>query len=216
MPVRERRVDRARYRADQAIRRLGEELREARLSSGWSQEELGSIVGISSSEVSRIELGQARRVPYRTLALVGAVLGLDVPLRSFPREDPLRDAGQLALLARFRARFPGLRHAVEVPLGLPGDRRAWDAVVFGREWSIPVEAETRLRDIQALERRLGLKLRDARRDRVVLLVGDTRHNRQVLRLASESLRTAFPVRGPDAVGDLAQGRCPTGSTIIVL
>jgi transcriptional regulator with XRE-family HTH domain len=213
---RERRVDRARYRADQALRRIGDELREARLTAGLTQSDLGAMVGISGSQVSRIELGQSRRVSFVTLALVAAVLGLELPLRVFPSEDTFRDAGQLALLARFRTRLPDLRHAAELPLEIPGDRRAWDEVATGRGWSIPVEAETRLRDLQALERRLAVKLRDGRRDRLILLVADTRHNRQVLRLASDSLAAAFPVRGRDAMAALQQGRCPSGSSIILL
>jgi hypothetical protein len=174
------------------------------------------MVGISGSQVSRIELGQSRRVSFVTLALVAAVLGLELPLRAFPNEDAVRDAGQLALLARFRTHLPDLRHVAEVPLEIHGDRRAWDEVAMGRGWSIPVEAETRLRDLQALERRLAVKLRDGRRHRMILLVADMRHNGQVLRLASDSLASAFPVRGRDAMAALHQGRCPSGSSIVLL
>jgi hypothetical protein len=150
------------------------------------------------------------------LALMAAVLGLDLPLRAYPGDDPVRDAAQLALLARFRTRLPNIRHTAEVPLNIPGDRRAWDEVASGSGWSTPVEAETRLRDVQALERRLALKLRDGGRDRLVLLVADTRHNRRVLRLTGDSLRAAFPVYGRDALAALDQGRCPSGSSIILL
>jgi transcriptional regulator with XRE-family HTH domain len=186
------------------------------MTAGLTQAELGAMVRISASEVSRIELGQARRVPYVTLVLVGAVLGLDLPLRAFPGEEPVRDVAQLTLLARFGARLPELRHAAEVPLEIPGDRRAWDELVSGPGWSVPVEAETRLRDIQALQRRLALKLRDGHRDRMILLLADTRHNRHALRLAGDSLLSSFPVLGRDALLALEQGRCPPASSIILL
>jgi transcriptional regulator with XRE-family HTH domain len=209
-------MDRARHRASQALARIGDELREARITAGLTQAELGSIVGTSSSEISRIELGQSSHVPYPTLALMAAALGLDVPLRAFPDGDPVRDAAQLALLTRFRTRLPGLQHVAEVPLGIVGDRRAWDEVVSGRDWSMAVEAETRLRDLQALQRRLALKLRDGRRDRLILLVADSRHNRHVLRLAGDSLRASFPIPGREALAALEQARSPSDSAVVLL
>ena len=186
------------------------------MTAGLSQTHLGSVVGIPSSEVSRIELGQSQHVPYLTLVLLASALGLDLPLRTFPGGDPIRDAAQIGLLARFRSRLPDLRHVAEVPLGIHGDQRAWDEVMSGQGWSIPVEAETRLRDVQALERRLALKLRDSQRDRLILLVADTRHNRLTLRLSGESLAGAFPVPGRDALRELDVGRCPAGSAVVIL
>ena len=216
MTIRDRRLDRARHRASQALVRIGTELREARIGANLTQSELGAIVGLSSSEISRIEHGEARRVPFASLAIVGAALGLDLPLRAFPAGDPVRDAPQLALLGRFRTQLPRLRPVAEVGLACPGDLRAWDAVVFGDGWSIPVEAETVLRDVQALERRLSLKLRDGGHDRMILLVASTRHNRHVLRLAGDSLAGSFPITGREAMADLERDRCPRGSAIVLL
>jgi hypothetical protein len=79
-----------------------------------------------------------------------------------------------------------------------------------------VEAETRLRDVQALLRRLSLKQRDADVDRIALVVADTRHNRHVLRLAAAEFAAAFPVLGRDALASLRAGSLPTGSSVIVL
>ena len=209
-------MDRARHRSAQALIRIGEEVREARVAANLSQGELGPLVGLSSSEVSRIERGEAPWVSYATLALLAAALGLDLPLRAYPAGEPIRDAAQLALLGRFGQRLPRLRHIAEVGLPRPGDQRAWDEVVFGAGWSMPVDAESRLRDIQALERRAALKLRDSGFDRMILLVADTRHNRDVLRLAASSLTGAFPVSGRDALASLENGRCPSASAVIVL
>lgn len=217
MSTRERRLDRGRRLSRRSLLAVGEELRETRIQASLTQRELSAAVGISSSEISRIERGESPHVACETLVVIAAALGIDMPLRAYPNGDPVRDAAQLALLARFRALLPAsLRHRIEVPLGIPGDRRAWDVVIDGPGWSLPVEAETRFRDIQALQRKIALKCRDAGVDRVLLLVADTRHNRHVLRLAAVEFAAAFPVRGRDAVNSLSAGERPAGSSIVLL
>ena len=68
-----------------------------------------------------------------------------------------------------------------MPLPNAGDRRAWDAVIGIARVRIGVEAETRARDEQELERRLSLKRRDGGVDHVILLLADTRSNRLFVR-----------------------------------
>jgi transcriptional regulator with XRE-family HTH domain len=144
MTIRERHGDRASRLTTRALLTIGDELREARLGSGLTIRAVASTTGISPAQVSRIEHGTLRHVAYETIVALAAALGLDVPLRAYPSGEPVRDAAQLALLARFRARLPSdLGHRTEVPLGIPGDRRAWDSVILGPGWSLPVEAETR-------------------------------------------------------------------------
>ncbi len=185
--------------------------------AGLTQAEVASVVGISRSQISRIERGRLPSVSYVTLALIGAVVGLDLPLREYPGSEPVRDVAQLALLSRFTsAVHPSVRSADEVPLRVPGDRRAWDRVLTGRGWSIPVEAETRLRDVQALQRRVALKMRDDGVDRMILLVANTRHNRGVLRLSADGFAGAFPMPGREAIAALRSGRCSSASAIILL
>ena len=217
MTMRERRVDRGRRLARRSLITIGDELREARLSAGLTQQELGDLAGRSHSEVSRIERGLVAGVPYETLSVMGAVLGLDVPLRAYPNGDRVRDAAQLRLLAKLRAILPGsLRHRTEVPLPIPGDPRAWDEVIDGPSWSLPVEAESRVRDTQALRRRLALKVRDAAVDRMLLVISDTRHNRAAMRLAAPDFAEAFPIRSSSALRALQRGEPPPGSAIVFL
>ena len=205
------------HQARRALAAAGEELSEARLRAGLTQQAVAQAVGISHAEVSRIENGRARRVPYETLAVTAAVLGLDLPLRTFPAGEPIRDAAQVALLGRLRTMLgPELRWRTEVPLAIPGDRRAWDAVIEGRGWRVPVDAESRLRDVQAFSRRLALKQHDDRSESVILLVADTRHNRHVLRLVGPDLAATFPTPGRQAIAKLSNGERPPGSAIILL
>jgi transcriptional regulator with XRE-family HTH domain len=213
----ERRLDRGRRRARAALTLVGEELREGRLAAALTQRGVGDAVGISHAEVSRIERGLSIRVPYETLVIMGAVLGLDIPLRAFPAGEPIRDTAQLGLLARLRVLLPRtLGWRTEVPLNIPGDRRAWDAVIDGLGWRLPVDAESRLRDVQALSRRIALKRRDDKSEVVILLVSDTRHNRHVLRLAGPDLAAAFPTPSRTALAALSGGERPPGSAIVLL
>jgi hypothetical protein len=76
-----------------------------------------------------------------------------------------------------------LSYRLEVPLPALPDRpeqRAWDAVIGGAGTRTAVELEMRLRDSQALERRLNLKRRDDPTEAFVLVVADTRTNRRIL------------------------------------
>jgi transcriptional regulator with XRE-family HTH domain len=178
---------------------------------------VAEAAGISISDVSRIERGVAPRVPFERLAVIAAVLGLDVPLRVFPAGDPIRDQAQIALLARFRALLPqGLAWRTEVPIRRAGDLRAWDAVVGGPGWRLPLDAETRLNDVQGLSRREALKRRDDGATVSLLVVAGTRHNRHVLRIARADLIGTFPTSSAKALAALARGEPPDTTAIVVL
>jgi hypothetical protein len=105
---------------------------------------------------------------------------------------------------------------VEVPVSDADDGRACDAVLTRASTWTPVEAETRLSDLQALERRLNLKVGNAGANGLILLVADTRHNRTALRAAPEAWRAGFPVGTRAALQSLAEGRLPAESALIVL
>lgn len=180
-------------------------------------DDLGRAVGLSPAQVSRIERALAPNVSVLQLAGLSAAVGLDLAVRAYPAGEPIRDAAHLALLDRLRARLHrSLAWRTEVPLPIPGDRRAWDAMIRGPGWLLGVEAETRLGDLQALERRVALKQHDGGVDRVVLLLGDSRHNRSLLREHGNALAARFPVPGRRALELLAAGVDPGGSAIILL
>jgi transcriptional regulator with XRE-family HTH domain len=217
MPPRDRAADRGSRRADAIVAELGRELRQARLAAGLSQVEIAGAVGLSSSLVSRIERGRLPFVPIRHLARLLSVVGLELSARAYPVADPLRDRAHGELLERLRARVaPGLSWRTEVPLPLPGDRRAWDATIRCRDVVVAIEAETRPNDLQALDRRLALKRRDGGVERLILLMTDSRANRQLLRDHGPALRASFPVPGKTALEALAHGRDPGGDAILML
>jgi hypothetical protein len=121
------------------------------------------------------------------------------------------------VLERFVALLPALaRVDREAVLPIPGDRRAWDALVSLDGRRAGCEAETHLGDIQALERRLALKLRDGDVNLVLLVVADTQHNRSVLERHREALRTLLPLDGAEIRRALRSGRLPAASGLLLL
>src|SRR5206468_1267450 len=121
-------------------------------------------------------------------------VGLELSLRSFLAGQPLRDSAHVALLNDFRKGLHGaLGWTVEVPLPIPGDRRAWDGLIRGPGWRFGVEAETAPRDSQSAARRLQLKERDSGVDGVLLVVRRTVQTRRFLAVATEHLLGAFPI-----------------------
>ena len=195
--------------------RVLRDISQGRRSAGLSQRELGRACGLTRSQIARMEAG-SRHGTIRELACVGAAVGLDVRLRAYPAGDPIRDAGQVRLLERLRTRLhPTLRWSTEVPLPIEGDLRAWDAVIRGTDWRLPVEAETALDDLQATERRVALKRRDGEADHVILLVADTRRNRRALAAAPGAFPD-LPLRTREILAALGTGSRPKGSGIVIL
>jgi hypothetical protein len=168
----------------------------------------------------RFERGEVERLRVPELGSWFAVLGLDLTLRAYPAGDPIRDRAQIALLERLRTRIsPRLRWRTEVPMPIEGDMRAWDAEIRGREarqWCARIEAETRIADGQALERKLALKLRDDPDGHLILLVADTRANRRALAALGPGLRAILPAASREILGALVAGREPPGSGIVIL
>lgn len=199
------------------MRTIGRELHEARIAHDLSQSVSADAAGMPASAWSRLERGGLIRVPIVQLARATEVVGLDLSIRTFPGGRVLRDEGHVRLLERLRALLaPTVGWRTEVPLPLAGDRRAWDAVIRIARIRIGVEAETRARDAQALERRLALKQRDGGMDHVILLLADTRHNRRFLRECGEGFLAGFPMAGSVALARLAAGEDPGGSAIVLL
>jgi transcriptional regulator with XRE-family HTH domain len=193
------------------------ELRTARIDRHLTQERVGAVAGMSRTQVSHAERGNLPSLTIEQAARLLAAVGLRLSLRAYPTVDPVRDAGQRAVLDAFRGDVsPGLGWAYEVPIPIHGALRAWDAVITGPHWRIAVEAETRPRDVQALQRRLQLKLRDSGIESAVLVLLDSRANRELLRVHGPALEATFPVTGREALSLLAAGRRPTGSAVILV
>jgi transcriptional regulator with XRE-family HTH domain len=183
---------------------------------------VGGKVGLSATQVMRFERGLVPNASVRQLARIGAVVGVTVRVRTYPGADPVRDKAQSELMGRLAVRLhASLKFTTEVPLPIQGDQRAWDGWISAfpggaDRGGLPVDAETRLYDIQALLRRLTLKLRDSDADSLLLVVSDTRSNREAVAAAHHVLAGVFPISPRRALASLAAGHHPGGSAVIFL
>jgi transcriptional regulator with XRE-family HTH domain len=220
MPDRERAADRGARRARQDLAAVGAELRTARIMMGATQRDVGRAVGLSYSQIGRIERSTLPSASVEQLARIGAVVGLDVRIRAYPGPVRMRDSGQLAVLGRLRARLaPFLTVRVEVGVPIDGDQRAWDAVIEGfrpAAASLHAEIETRLYDGQAQLRRIALKARDSGVETVFLVVADTPRNRAAVRELAPMIADAYPIAPRTALACLARGEHPGASALVFI
>jgi transcriptional regulator with XRE-family HTH domain len=215
--TRERRMDRGLEQAARIVRETAQEIRQARRGSGLSIRSVARSVGMSESTFGRIERSELAGVTVAQLATACAAVGLRFTVRAYPDGDPIRDAGQARLLERFRAHVPDVvGWRTEVPLPIAGDLRAWDGQCRFGPVVVGVEAETRLDDLQALDRRIGLKGRDSGVALVILVVADTARNRRRLGDYREALRASFPLDTRAVLAAMRAGRPPAASGIAVL
>jgi transcriptional regulator with XRE-family HTH domain len=196
---------------------LGTELREARLGRGLRLVDIARAESTSASHISRIERGLTADLSVLQIARYGAVVGLKFHARFYPAGGGLRDAAQLDLLRRLRARIGDRwRWQLEAPLNIAGDLRAFDALLSNRSATIAVEAITRLRDAQAQLRAANLKQRDGNVPRLVLLIKGTQHNRGALASGADVLATTFPLGTRATLNALSEGADPGDNGIVLL
>jgi transcriptional regulator with XRE-family HTH domain len=206
MATRQRAVDRGQERGVDLIRRLGAEIRMARRSRGLSISSVARQLGVSATELGRIERAEAVWVSLVVLARACAVVGLDLAARAYPGGTPLRDVRHARLLAKLHAVLhESLKWALEVPLPGSGEQRAWDALIRGEGWRFGVECELNPLDGQGLIRRLNLKQKDGLVDGVILLVPDTRQARAFRREFAADLAALFPTPARLALDRLRKG-----------
>ena len=217
MGLRERPADRGRRLGRERLAEALRDFRNARLERSLTQATIGRALGRSDAWVSWTESGGNTTLAIQDLAAMLACVGLRLSLRAYPDGGGLRDRAQLELLAAFRQLVgPHWAWATEVPIPIPGDLRAWDVGLTASGCRIGVDAETRIHDAQAVDRRVMLKLRDSGLDRAIILVAATRTNRDVLRQLNGAIAANFPIPSRAALAALRAGRDPGGNAIVML
>jgi transcriptional regulator with XRE-family HTH domain len=215
----ERSWDRSNRRGQRLIQTLADEFLQQRLAVGVSQARVAGATRMSRSTYSRIEAAKRDGTSVLELSQIAGVLGLELAVRLYPAEDPLRDGAQADRLQRLlRHVDEPLSYRTEAPLpALAGrfERRAWDAVIRGHGRRTAVEVEMRVRDAQALERRLTLKRRDDPTERFLLALADTRTNRHVLDVHPELFADLPRLRPSNVFAALAHGEHPETGIVLL-
>ncbi|MGI8658921.1 MAG: helix-turn-helix domain-containing protein [Candidatus Limnocylindria bacterium] len=195
-----------------------EEARRARLARGISHAQVAAALGCSRQLIGALEGGRLGSVGLVQLVRYCAAVGLDLPLRTYPATSPLRDIGQVRLLARLEKSIgPAWRWRSEVPVtDDPRDQRAIDAVLFNPPHRVGIEAVTRLVDAQAQTRPIMLKQQAAGLDCMILVLANTRTNRRAAEEGAATLHSAFPVGARSVLADLRSGHAPRGNGLVLL
>ena len=206
----ERTIAQASQRAQRILFDIGRELHDARVNRGLSQRAVAAAAGLTQAQVSWIERGLYPSVTITTLARFAAAVGLELVAKPYPASQPIRDKAHVALLDRFRRAIgAGWRWSAEVPLPIPGDKRAWDRLLRQSGMSIGIEGEMHPTDMQELGRRLALKKRDGQVDRLILVLANTSWCRQIIRLNGPVMR--FPFRAPSRSRRLPRAEIPAAT-----
>lgn len=217
MPTRTNPLSEADSLARWQLGELGRELRVARITGGRTQGAVARTIGTSTARISLIERGLVPSLTLRQAARMAGAVGLKLYLRAYPGSRRLLDAPQLALLSALRARaHDSWRWETEVPIDLPGDLRAVDARATNAACSLACELWTRLADWQAQTRSALLKHRDLGTDRLVIVLRDTRANREALRQAGSASVGSFPIGPRATMRAVSEGRDPGGNGIMFL
>ena len=120
-------------------------------------------------------------------------------------------------MIRFRERIGDVgRWTTEVPVPIPGDPRAIDAVLTLERCRCGIEFIMRLHDCQAQLRPIHLKQRDAQLDRMIVVVPATHANRRAIHEAGPYLAEAFPLGTRRILSALTAGLDPGGNGIVLL
>lgn len=215
----------------QAVQRathgFGADVLRLRSDAGIPRTALARAAGIDQSYLARIERGTASPSP-EVCARLALALGADLAIRLYPNTGPmLRDRHQAPILeALLRTVDPRWLRSMEVAVRRPS--RGWIDLVLcdmGRTTAIATEIQSDLRRLEQLIRWSAAKA-DAlpswdgwsRLGPVtisrLLVIRDTRANREVADQARRQLRVAFPGDPRDALESLTGAAPWPGAAVL--
>jgi transcriptional regulator with XRE-family HTH domain len=217
MPSHERRLSRAEWQMRRDVEEAARELRMARLREGLTLRRVGQSAQMSFITIHRTERAERPWPRPEMLARHAAAVGLRARIKLYPGDDPIRDAGQVALIRRLRERIGQVgKWEFEVPIPQMMDQRAIDAVLTLPAGRVGFEAWVRLADAQAQLRAAHLKQRDAELARMVVVVKATHANRRALAAAGAGAFEAFPGSTRRILAALSAGQIPDANGVVLI
>ena len=97
-----------------------------------------------------------------------------------------------------------------------GDLRSWDLLLRLADQLTGVEAETRIRDIQALGRKVRVRERDGGVDEILIILTASRHNRAIISELRLALGPRFGTPARELLGALRLGLRLPGSGVVLV
>ncbi len=202
------------------VGRLASEMLAARAVAGLTQRQVARRAGITQPLVSQIERGET--VPsLLTAHRIAVATGHELSLRLWPASGVhLRDSGQLGIAEQIRGEVHAdWQVALEVPVGLPPDRRAADMVISHSECVVMLEIERSLLDFQAQLRaaqlkRTALAERLGRGVHLVLAIPDARKSRTAVAAHGPVVAAALPVSSRRVWASLRAGTPLAGDGLL--
>jgi hypothetical protein len=190
-------------------------LRDARLGAGVRQIAIAKALGVAHQLVSMWERGLLVPDPIQ-FARWGAAVGRDVRLGVYVAGSALRDQAHIRLFVRARDVMGGpwtWRTEVAVSTN-PLDRRAIDALMVLGSVRVGLEFIPHLIDAQAQLRQANLKLEASGIDCMIMVLADTRNNREAVRGVRSYLTGSFPLGSRAVLAALRAGKLPAANGIV--
>ena len=149
---------------------------------------------------------------------MASILGLKLTFDLYRVDEGVRDAGSQRLIERFLALLAsGWRATREAPFPCLRDLRSWDVLIrLNMDYRVGVEAETRLRDIQELVRRIRQRELHGGADHIVVILSDSQHNRRYADEFRTALGPNYLTAPRDLLAALRTGRPLPASGVILL
>jgi transcriptional regulator with XRE-family HTH domain len=196
--LRSRPADMGRARGRDLERRIGTDLRIARVTRGFSQDQVSRRSRVTQSVISEVETGKTH-ASVDVLARLAAACDHELTMKLYPvAGSSLRDTPQLKVAEHIIGQAHPIWHPqTEVPVGDPQGRAA-DLVLEHPDEVAHLEIETTLLDFQAQfrpaqQKRQALASRYQRPVRLVFVLRDGELVRERLAPHAEFIGRVLPV-----------------------
>jgi transcriptional regulator with XRE-family HTH domain len=217
MPAKDERSSKGLLIGDRIVAAVLTELRNARLDANLSQAALAKKLGWTQTRYSRFERN-ADPITVEDVCLVAIVLGLKPRFDLYRVDEGLRDQGSVGLVNRFCALLSPVWLVMrEAPFPNLGDFRSWDVLLrLGSSFRVGVEAETRLRELEGLVRRIRQRELHGDVNEILVVLSRSGHNRSNVDAFRTALGPSYLTPSGDLLAALRTGRQVPGSGVILL
>jgi len=217
VPAKDARLSRGQVTGARTVAALLSEVKTARHEANLSQDALSKRLGWTQTRYSQFERN-ADPISVEDACVVATVLGMTPRFDLHRVEEGLRDQGGQRLIGRFCSLLSPLWIVRrEAPFPTLGDLRSWDMLIrLGTSFRAGIEAETRLRELEELVRRIRQRELHGGVDEVLIVLSKSAHNRSHVSALRSALGASYSTLPRELLTALRAGRPLPGSGVILL